>query len=115
MELVVNSHAVARQEIAADGGIQDLTFDYKPRLLKLGRPHFFPACHTNPSSWKWTASQSRASEKSAQWCVGRRRNLLEEERTRHPQGREKNPPNPPTTQRQRRTQDSGGGAGMMQK
>ena len=35
MELVVNGHAVEKKEIAADGKLNDLSFDYTPQAVKM--------------------------------------------------------------------------------
>lgn len=69
VELVVNGHAVATQEIEADGSIQDITFDYKPTISSWVALRIFPACHTNPVFVEVDKKPIRASKRSAQWCI----------------------------------------------
>jgi hypothetical protein len=48
VELVVNGEAVARQEIQADGGWNDLTFDYELDQSSWVALRIYPSAHTNP-------------------------------------------------------------------
>jgi hypothetical protein len=69
VELIVNGQAVARQEIEADGKIQDLTFDYTPKQSSWVALRIFPACHTNPVFVEVDGKPIRASKRSAEWCL----------------------------------------------
>jgi hypothetical protein len=69
VELVVNGHAVAKQEINADGGVQSLTFDYTPTQSSWVALRIFPSCHTNPVFVELDGQPIRSSKKSAQWCI----------------------------------------------
>jgi hypothetical protein len=69
VELIVNGQAVARQEIAADGSSQDLTFDYAPERSCWVALRIFPSSHTNPVFVEVDNQPIRASRRSAQWCL----------------------------------------------
>ena len=69
VELVVNGHAVARQEITADGKPVELTFDYTPERSSWIALRVFPSSHTNPIFVEVDGQPIRASKRSAQWCL----------------------------------------------
>ncbi|MDX1946110.1 MAG: CehA/McbA family metallohydrolase [Pirellulaceae bacterium] len=69
VELVVNGHAVERREIAADGKLSELTFDYVPTMSSWVALRIFPSCHTNPVFVEVDGQPIRASKRSAQWCI----------------------------------------------
>ena len=69
VELVVNGRAVERQELVADGNVQDLTFRYTPDRSSWVAVRIFPSCHTNPVFVELGGKPIRASKKSAQWCL----------------------------------------------
>jgi hypothetical protein len=69
VELIVNGRAVERKEIAADGSIQDLNFEYQPKFSSWVALRIFPACHTNPVFVEVDGQPIRASKKSAEWCL----------------------------------------------
>ncbi len=69
VELVVNGKAVARQELMADGHVQDLKFDYTPDRSSWVALRVFPSAHTNPVFVEVEGKPIRASRKSAQWCL----------------------------------------------
>jgi len=69
VELIVNGEAVERQEIEADGQVQELTFNYKPKFSSWVALRIFPSCHTNPIFVEVDGKPIRASKRSAQWCL----------------------------------------------
>ena len=69
VELIVNGHAVARQELVADGTVQELSFDYTPDRSSWVALRIFPTAHTNPVFVEVDGQPIRASKKSAQWCL----------------------------------------------
>jgi hypothetical protein len=69
VELIVNGQAVDKQELAADGSIQDLKFNYTPTQSSWVALRIFPTCHTNPVFVELDGKPIRASRKSAQWCL----------------------------------------------
>ncbi len=69
VELIVNGQAVARQELVADGSVQDLKFDYTPDRSSWVALRIFPSSHTNPVFVEVDGKPIRASRKSAQWCL----------------------------------------------
>lgn len=69
VELIVNGQVVEKKEIAADGNVNDLTFEYKPERSSWVAVRIFPACHTNPVFVEVDKQPIRASQRSAQWCI----------------------------------------------
>jgi hypothetical protein len=69
VELVVNGHAVERQEIVADGKVNELTFEYTPERSSWIAVRIFPSSHTNPIFVEVDGQPIRASKRSAQWCL----------------------------------------------
>jgi hypothetical protein len=69
VELIVNGVAVESQPIAADGSVNDVTFDYTPTQSSWAAVRVFPAAHTNPIFIECDGKPIRASKKSAQWCL----------------------------------------------
>ncbi len=69
VELIVNGQSVAEQRIDADGRIQDLTFEYTPKISSWLALRVFPAAHTNPVFVELDGKPIRASRRSAQWCL----------------------------------------------
>lgn len=69
VELVVNGHAVAKQELEADGSVQELEFNYKLERSSWVALRIFPSCHTNPIFVEVDGKPIRASKKSAKWCL----------------------------------------------
>ncbi len=69
VELIVNGEAVARQEIEADGRVQDVTFDYRPTQSSWVALRIFPSSHTNPVFVEVDGKPIRANAQSAQWCL----------------------------------------------
>jgi hypothetical protein len=68
VELVVNGHTVERREIAADGKLNDLTFEYTPQISSWIAVRIFPSSHTNPIFVEVEGKPIRASKRSAKWC-----------------------------------------------
>ena len=48
VELIVNGHTVERRELVADGKVNELTFEYTPKISSWIALRIFPSCHTNP-------------------------------------------------------------------
>lgn len=69
VELIVNGQAVERAEVAADGTIHDLSFQYMPKHSSWVAIRVFPAAHTNPIFVHVDNQPIRASRRSAQWCL----------------------------------------------
>jgi hypothetical protein len=68
VELIVNGQSVERKEIAADGSVQDIAFDYRPERSCWVAMRVFPAAHTNPVFVEVGGKPIRASKRSAEWC-----------------------------------------------
>jgi hypothetical protein len=68
VEIIVNDHAVARQEIEADGEIRPLSFDIDVPHSSWIAVRIFPSVHTNPVFVEVAGKPIRASRKSAEWC-----------------------------------------------
>jgi hypothetical protein len=69
VELIVNGQVVARQEIVADGKVNDVTFDYTPPISSWIAVRILPTSHTNPVFVEVDGKPIRASKRSAQWCL----------------------------------------------
>jgi hypothetical protein len=69
LELIVNGQAVARQEIAADGVLRPVTFDYKIDRSSWIALRILPSSHTNPVFALVGDKPIRASKSSAEWCL----------------------------------------------
>jgi hypothetical protein len=69
VELVVNGHPVARQEILADGEIRDVSFDVPVEKSSWVAVRILGSSHTNPIFVLVGGKPIRASTKSAQWCL----------------------------------------------
>jgi hypothetical protein len=69
VELIVNGQSVERNEIEADGSINELTFNYKPTQSCWVALRIFPSSHTNPVFVEIDSKPIRASKKSAKWCL----------------------------------------------
>ena len=68
VELIVNGQSVARQEIEADGEVNELQFDYQLKRSSWVALRIFPTAHTNPVFVEIDGKPIRASKRSAQWC-----------------------------------------------
>ncbi len=69
VEIIVNGLSVARQEIEADGAMQDLKFDIDIQRSSWVAARIFAAAHTNPIYVVVDKKPIRASRKSVQWCL----------------------------------------------
>lgn len=69
VELIVNGKAVERKEIAADGSMHELSFDFTPDRSCWVALRIFPSSHTNPVFVEIDRQPIRASRRSAQWCL----------------------------------------------
>jgi hypothetical protein len=69
VELVVNGHPVAKQNLVADGALRDLTFEATIERSSWLAVRILPSSHTNPV-WVLVAGKPvRASRRSADWCL----------------------------------------------
>jgi hypothetical protein len=69
VEVIVNGLPVARQEIAADGSFQDVSFDVPLTQSSWIALRIYPTSHTNPVFVLVGGKPIRASKKSAEWCL----------------------------------------------
>jgi hypothetical protein len=69
VELIVNGQAVERKEIEANGDINDVAFEFKPKQSSWVAVRVFASAHTNPIFVEVDGKPIRASRKSAQWCL----------------------------------------------
>ncbi|MBI2827603.1 MAG: CehA/McbA family metallohydrolase [Planctomycetia bacterium] len=69
VELIVNGEVVETIAIEADGKINDLAFEYKPKMSSWIAVRIFPSSHTNPVFVEVDGKPIRASRRSAQWCL----------------------------------------------
>jgi hypothetical protein len=69
LEVVVNGQPVARQEIAADGAIREVSFEVPIERSSWVALRILPSAHTNPVFVLVGGKPVRASKKSAQWCL----------------------------------------------
>ena len=65
----MNGEPVERQEIVADGSMQELSFDYQPTISSWIALRILAAAHTNPIFVELDGKPIRASKKSAKWCL----------------------------------------------
>ena len=69
VELIVNGQSVETKEIVADGKVNELQFDYTPKMSSWIAVRIFPSSHTNPVFVEVDGQPIRASKRSAQWCI----------------------------------------------
>ncbi len=69
VELVVNGHVAATQEIEADGSINELSFDVDIPHSSWVAVRILPSVHTNPIFVQVGGKPVRASRRSAEWCL----------------------------------------------
>ncbi|MES2466515.1 MAG: CehA/McbA family metallohydrolase [Verrucomicrobiota bacterium] len=69
VEVIVNGYPVARQEIEADGHLQDVTFDVPIKKSSWVALRILQSSHTNPIFIEVGGQPIRASVKSAEWCA----------------------------------------------
>jgi hypothetical protein len=69
VQLIVNGKVVETQMIEADGGVNELTFSFKPERSSWVAVRVFAAAHTNPIFVEVDGQPIRASRRSAQWCL----------------------------------------------
>ena len=69
VELLVNAIPVARQEIVADGSVQDLAFEVPIEFSSWVALRIYPSSHTNPIFVVVDGKPIRASKASVDWCV----------------------------------------------
>jgi hypothetical protein len=68
VELIVNGHPVETKQITADGKVNEITFEYTPKISSWIAVRIFPSSHTNPIFVEVDGTPIRASKRSAQWC-----------------------------------------------
>jgi hypothetical protein len=69
VELVVNGYPVAKQEIAGDGSIRDVTFTADIAKSSWVAVRSFPSAHTNPIFVMVGGKPIRVSKSDAEWCL----------------------------------------------
>ena len=69
VEVIVNGYPVARQEIEADGHLEDMTFDVPVSRSSWVALRILQSSHTNPIFIEVGGQPIRASVKSAEWCA----------------------------------------------
>jgi len=69
VEVVVNGHPVARQNIVADGTSRDLSFAVPIERSSWVAVRVLPSSHTNPVFVLVDGKPIRASRRSAEWCL----------------------------------------------
>ena len=68
LELIVNGHAVARQDIVADGALRDVSFEAKVDRSSWVALRIFPSSHSNPV-WVTIDGKPVRERKSLEWCL----------------------------------------------
>lgn len=68
VELIVNGQVAQRQEIEADGSLQDLKWDIEIQQSSWVAVRILPSLHTNPIFVQVGDAPIRADRKSAEWC-----------------------------------------------
>ena len=69
VEIIVNGHAVAKQEIEADGSTQSLAIDVEIDQSSWVAVRILPSVHTNPIYVIVDDQPIHPSRKSAEWCM----------------------------------------------
>ena len=69
VELIVNGYPVARQDIVADGKLNDLEFNVPVQFSSWVAVRILPSAHTNPVFVVVDDKPIRASRRSAEWCL----------------------------------------------
>jgi hypothetical protein len=69
VEVIVNGRPVARREIAAEGAIEDVTFDVPIERSSWVALRILPAAHTNPVFVVVKDQPIRPSRRSVEWCL----------------------------------------------
>ena len=69
VELIVNGYPVARQDIVADGKLNDLEFNVSVQFSSWVAVRILPSAHTNPVFVVVDDKPIRASRRSAEWCL----------------------------------------------
>jgi len=69
VEVIVNGQAIARKNILADGSIREVAFDISIERSSWVALRILPSSHTNPIFITVGSRPTRASRKSAEWCL----------------------------------------------
>jgi hypothetical protein len=69
VEVIVNGYPVAKQELAADGTMRDVSFDVNVERSSWVAMRILPSSHTNPVFVMVGDKPVRASKRSADWCL----------------------------------------------
>jgi hypothetical protein len=69
VEAVVNAYPVAKQEIVADGSLQEVSLDVPIERSSWVAVRLYPSAHTNPIFVMVGDQPIRASRNSAEWCL----------------------------------------------
>jgi hypothetical protein len=69
VEVIVNGYPVAKQVVAADGELRDVTFEVPIERSSWVALRVLPSSHTNPIFVLVDGKPVRASKRSAEWCL----------------------------------------------
>jgi hypothetical protein len=69
VEAIVNAYPVAKQEIVADGSLQEVALEVPIERSSWVALRIFPSVHTNPVFVLVEGQPIRASRRSAEWCL----------------------------------------------
>jgi hypothetical protein len=69
VELIVNGYPVAKQNIVADGNLQEMSFDVKIDRSSWVALRILPSSHTNPIWVRVGGQPMSPSRRSAEWCL----------------------------------------------
>jgi hypothetical protein len=69
IEAIVNAYPVAKQEIIADGSLQEISLEVPIERSSWVALRLYPSAHTNPVFVLVGNQPIRASRRSAQWCL----------------------------------------------
>ncbi|PYM10169.1 MAG: hypothetical protein DME18_16815, partial [Verrucomicrobia bacterium] len=69
VEVIVNGYPAAKQNITADGKLQDVAFDVRVDRSSWVAMRILPSSHTNPIFVLVGDKPIRASKRSAEWCL----------------------------------------------
>ena len=69
IEAIVNAYPVAKQEIVADGSLQEISLEVPIERSSWVALRLYPNAHTNPVFVSVGGQPIRASRRSAEWCL----------------------------------------------
>jgi hypothetical protein len=69
VEVVLNGQSLARTDVSADGSVQGISFDVPIKKSSWVALRIYPSSHSNPIWISVAGKPTRASKKSAEWCL----------------------------------------------